>query len=57
MTRVLAAAALGLGLMLTGAPAAEACEPSRCPWTALFCREFGCPVACYQVADEYVCVL
>lgn len=59
MTRLLMAGAVALGLVLTGAPAANACAWEYCPGTSIVCQEFGCPIVCYRVpvAGEWVCVL
>ncbi len=59
MRRLLAVAALGLGLVATPAPAANACAWEYCPGTSIVCQEFGCPVLCYRVpvAQRSVCVL
>ena len=59
MTRLLAAAALGLGLLATSTPA-NACAWEYCAGTSVVCAEFGCPVWCtpnVPVADRRVCVL
>ena len=59
MTRILLAGATALGLLLTGAPAANACDWEHCPGTSIVCRETACPIVCYYVAPagEWVCVL
>lgn len=46
MTRIIAAAALGLGLLATVAPAAGACAWEHCAGTSVVCAELGCPVFC-----------
>ena len=61
MNRLLLAGALALGVLATGAPAAQACEPKYCWWSAGVCRKVGCdgPILerCYfvPVADAIVC--
>jgi hypothetical protein len=60
MTRLLAAAALGLGLLATATPAANACDAQHCPWSKPVCDTIGCPVYCtgnIPVANRNVCVL
>jgi hypothetical protein len=53
MTRLLAAAALGLGLLATNTPA-NACEFSQCAWGKIVCAEVGCPIVCTP-AVTYKC--
>jgi hypothetical protein len=59
MTRLFVAAALGLGLLATVAPAATACDWEHCPGTSIVCATFGCPLYCtpnLPVADRRVCL-
>ena len=60
MKRLLLAAAVAGGLLLTGAPAAHACAWEYCPVTQDVCREFGCPLYCVRTGVDpvwTVCVL
>lgn len=59
MTRLLLGAALA-GLVVAGAPAADACAWEHCAGTKIVCQTYGCPIACgptVPVLDERVCVL
>jgi hypothetical protein len=59
VSRLLAAAALGLGLLASGAPAANACAWQYCPGTSIVCAELGCPLYCTPVRPPVVrgCIL
>lgn len=52
MTRYVAAALLGLGLLATAAPAATACDLDHCPGTSIVCGYVDCTppdvIGCYQ---------
>lgn len=59
MRRFLLAASLGLGLVATAAPAANACSWTYCPGTSIVCAEMGgCPLYCTRVpvAERTVCI-
>lgn len=60
MTRLLAGAALSLGLVATLAPAtpANACEFSQCAWGKIVCSAVSCPIFCYEVpvAERRICI-
>jgi len=60
MRRFLAAAALGIGVLATVAPAtpASACEFSQCAWGKVVCSVVNCPIICANVpvADRTVCI-
>lgn len=59
MRRLLAASALGVGLLATLTPApANACEFSQCAWGQIVCSVVNCPIFCYRVpvAERTVCI-
>ncbi len=60
MKRLLLAAAMAGGLLMTGAPAAHACAWEYCPVTSEYCRRFECPIYCVDTGVPpvyWVCVL
>jgi hypothetical protein len=59
MRRLLAAAALGLGMLATTAPAADACAFQQCPYGQITCSVISCPLVCtprLPVLNHDVCV-
>lgn len=60
MRRLLAAAAVSAGLVVTIVPAApaNACAFSQCPWGQVVCSAVSCPIFCTDVpvADRRVCI-
>jgi hypothetical protein len=59
MTRLLAAAALAVGLLATTTPAANACDWEHCPGTSIICSTFGCPLYCtpdLPVVNRHLCL-
>ena len=60
MRRLLLAVVTAAGLLLTHAPAAQACAWEYCPGTQEVCRTFGCPLYCVRTGVDpvwTVCVL
>lgn len=47
MTRLLLGVAVAAGVVVTGAPAANACaDLAHCPGGTVVCRVVGCPAVC-----------
>jgi hypothetical protein len=59
MSRLLAAVALGAGLLLAPTSPAVACDFEHCPGTSVVCAQLGCPLVCttnLPVVDRHICI-
>jgi hypothetical protein len=61
VSRLLAAAALSLGVLASAAPAANACDLDHCPWSAPVCAVVDCTPAlldgCFPIDTlQFICL-
>jgi hypothetical protein len=58
VTRLLASAAVAVGLLATFTPAAQACQFSQCTWGRPVCNVVHCPIYCREitVVDRRICI-